>query len=44
MASLLGVQDVEKLTDTLQSFCSQIIIKKMSTSFEMSAFRVEGSG
>jgi hypothetical protein len=29
--------DVEKLSSTIQSFCSQIIIKKMGDPFGMSA-------
>jgi hypothetical protein len=44
MASLLYLQDVKKLSSTLQSFYSQIIIKKMRNPFEMSAFHIEGSG
>jgi hypothetical protein len=44
MASLLCLQDVEKLSGTFQSFCSQIIIKKMGNPFEMSALHIERSG
>jgi hypothetical protein len=44
MASLFRLQDVGKLSDILQSFCFQIIIKKMRNPFEMSAFHVERSG
>jgi hypothetical protein len=44
MASVLCVQDVEKLSGTLQSFYSQIIIRKLRKPFEMSAFHVERSG
>jgi hypothetical protein len=44
MASLLCLQDVEELSGTLQSFYSQIIIKKMRDPFEMPAFHVERSG
>jgi hypothetical protein len=44
MASPLYLQDVEKLSGTIQLFCSQIIIKKMRNPFEMPAFHVEKSG
>jgi hypothetical protein len=44
MASLLCLRDVEKLSDTLQSFWSQIIIKKMRNPFETPVFHVERSG
>jgi uncharacterized protein YjiS (DUF1127 family) len=44
MAFLLLQQDIEKLSGTLQTFRSQIIIKKMRNPFEMSAFHVERSG
>jgi hypothetical protein len=43
MASLLSMQDGEKLSGTLQLFCSQIIIEKMMNPFEVSAFHVERS-
>jgi hypothetical protein len=38
MAFLLGLQDVEKLSGTFQSFCVQTIVKKMRNPFEMAAF------
>jgi hypothetical protein len=44
MPSLLCLQDVEKLSGTLQTFSSQIIIKKMRNPFEMWPFHVERSG
>jgi hypothetical protein len=43
MVFLLRLQDVEKLSGTLQLFCSQIIIKKKRNPFEMPAFGVERS-
>jgi hypothetical protein len=41
MASVLCLQDIENLPGTIQSFCSQIIIKKTRNPFEMPACHVE---
>jgi hypothetical protein len=43
MAFLLCLQDVEKLSATLQPFCPQIIIEKMGNLFEVLAFQVKRS-
>jgi hypothetical protein len=44
MASLLFLQDVKKLSGTIQSFYSQSVIKKTRNPFEMSVFHAERSG